>query len=142
MVWAKLKGFPWWPGMVDYCPDSQVLFVLLLLILLGLTSNQTKQEQNRTSRSVSILCGDCCWSSHHKGSKCGDCSGFVSSSDDFWPRPVLTSYLLGTTSNQTKQNRIELVGVSRSFVEIVLGLILTKDRNVSTVLDSSLHLCS
>jgi hypothetical protein len=24
MVWAKLKGFPWWPGMVDYCPDSQV----------------------------------------------------------------------------------------------------------------------
>ena len=23
MVWAKLKGFPWWPGMIDYCPDSQ-----------------------------------------------------------------------------------------------------------------------
>ena len=68
--------------MVDYCPDSQVLFVLLLLILLG--RPQTKQNKNR----------------------------------------------------------IELVGVSRSFVEIVLGLVLTKDRNVSTVLDSSLHLCS
>ena len=27
MVWAKLKGFPWWPGMVDYCPDSQVTIV-------------------------------------------------------------------------------------------------------------------
>jgi len=24
MVWAKLKGFPSWPGMVDYCPDTQV----------------------------------------------------------------------------------------------------------------------
>ena len=24
MVWAKLKGFPPWPGMVDYCPDTQV----------------------------------------------------------------------------------------------------------------------
>ena len=23
-VWAKLKGFPPWPGMVDYCPDTQV----------------------------------------------------------------------------------------------------------------------
>lgn len=23
MVWSKMKGFPWWPGMVDYCPDSQ-----------------------------------------------------------------------------------------------------------------------
>ena len=22
MVWAKLKGYPWWPGMVDYCPDT------------------------------------------------------------------------------------------------------------------------
>jgi len=23
MVWAKMKGYPWWPGMVDYCPDSE-----------------------------------------------------------------------------------------------------------------------
>eukprot|EP00090_Calanus_glacialis_P004476 TRINITY_DN13343_c0_g1_i1.p1 TRINITY_DN13343_c0_g1~~TRINITY_DN13343_c0_g1_i1.p1 ORF type:complete len:1130 (-),score=297.53 TRINITY_DN13343_c0_g1_i1:489-3797(-) len=23
MVWAKMKGFPWWPGMVDYCPDCE-----------------------------------------------------------------------------------------------------------------------
>ena len=22
MIWAKLKGYPWWPGMVDYCPDT------------------------------------------------------------------------------------------------------------------------
>ena len=22
MVWAKLKGYLWWPGMVDYCPDT------------------------------------------------------------------------------------------------------------------------
>ena len=31
--------------MVDYCPDSQVLFVLLLLILLGRL--QTKPNKNR-----------------------------------------------------------------------------------------------
>jgi len=23
MVWAKMHGYPWWPGMVDYCPDSE-----------------------------------------------------------------------------------------------------------------------
>ena len=23
MVWGKMKGSPWWPGMVDFCPDSQ-----------------------------------------------------------------------------------------------------------------------
>ena len=137
MVWAKLKGYPWWPGMVDYCPDSQVLFDLLLLILLGrlqtkqnknrielvgvsadlwhllvltshllgTSSNQNKQEQNRTSRSIPIPCGDCCWSSHHKGSKCADCSGLVSALDDFWPPLVLTSHRVGTSSNQT--NRTE-----------------------------------
>ena len=26
LVWAKLKGFPWWPGMIDYCPDSDDYF--------------------------------------------------------------------------------------------------------------------
>ena len=26
LVWAKLKGFPWWPGMIDSCPDSQEYF--------------------------------------------------------------------------------------------------------------------
>ena len=31
--------------MVDYCPDSQVVLVLLLLILLGRL--QTKQNKNR-----------------------------------------------------------------------------------------------
>ena len=31
MVWAKLKGFPSWPGMVDYCPDTQVHINLPLL---------------------------------------------------------------------------------------------------------------
>jgi hypothetical protein len=23
LVWARVKGFPWWPAMVDYCPDSE-----------------------------------------------------------------------------------------------------------------------
>jgi len=23
MVWGKMKGSPWWPGMVDFCPDSE-----------------------------------------------------------------------------------------------------------------------
>ena len=23
MVWAKMHSYPWWPGMVDYCPDSE-----------------------------------------------------------------------------------------------------------------------
>ena len=26
LVWAKLKGFPWWPGMIDFCPDSDDYF--------------------------------------------------------------------------------------------------------------------
>ena len=26
LVWAKLKGFPWWPGMIDNCPDSDDYF--------------------------------------------------------------------------------------------------------------------
>ena len=26
LVWAKLKGFPWWPGMIDFCPDSEDYF--------------------------------------------------------------------------------------------------------------------
>lgn len=28
MVWAKIKGFPWWPGMVDYCPDTEEYYWL------------------------------------------------------------------------------------------------------------------
>ena len=23
LVWARVKGYPWWPAMVDYCPDSE-----------------------------------------------------------------------------------------------------------------------
>ena len=23
LVWARVKGYPWWPGMIDYCPDSE-----------------------------------------------------------------------------------------------------------------------
>ena len=26
LVWAKLKGFPWWLGMIDFCPDSDDYF--------------------------------------------------------------------------------------------------------------------
>ena len=28
LVWAKLKGFPWWPGMIDSCPDSEEFYWL------------------------------------------------------------------------------------------------------------------
>ena len=26
LVWAKLQGYPWWPGMIDYSPDSDEYF--------------------------------------------------------------------------------------------------------------------
>lgn len=26
LVWGKLKGYPWWPGMIDYNPDSDEFF--------------------------------------------------------------------------------------------------------------------
>ena len=28
MVWAKMKGFPWWPGLVDICPDTDEYYWL------------------------------------------------------------------------------------------------------------------
>lgn len=28
MVWGKMKGCPWWPGMVDFCPDSEEYYWL------------------------------------------------------------------------------------------------------------------
>ena len=26
VVWAKMEESPWWPGMVDFCPDSEEYF--------------------------------------------------------------------------------------------------------------------
>ena len=23
VVWARVKGYPWWPAIIDYCPDSE-----------------------------------------------------------------------------------------------------------------------
>ena len=28
MVWAKMKGYPWWPAMVDFCPDTDEYYWL------------------------------------------------------------------------------------------------------------------
>ena len=28
MVWAKMVGYPWWPGMVDFCPDTDEYYWL------------------------------------------------------------------------------------------------------------------
>ena len=28
MVWVKFPGFPWWPGMVDYCPEKEDTFLV------------------------------------------------------------------------------------------------------------------
>merc|ERR1712013_90373 len=28
LVWGKMKGSPWWPGMVDFCPDSEEYYWL------------------------------------------------------------------------------------------------------------------
>ncbi|KAF8763170.1 Zinc finger CW-type PWWP domain protein 1 like protein [Argiope bruennichi] len=28
LVWAKIAGFPWWPGMIEDSPDSQQFFVV------------------------------------------------------------------------------------------------------------------
>ena len=25
-MWARVKGFPWWPGLIDYCPDSEEFY--------------------------------------------------------------------------------------------------------------------
>merc|ERR1712045_87825 len=23
LAWARVKGYPWWPVIIDYCPDSE-----------------------------------------------------------------------------------------------------------------------
>ena len=28
LVWIKFPGYPWWPGMVDYCPELEETFQL------------------------------------------------------------------------------------------------------------------
>ena len=28
MVWAKMKGYPWWPALVDFCPDTDEYYWL------------------------------------------------------------------------------------------------------------------
>ena len=28
MVWAKMKGYPWWPALVDFCPDTDEFYWL------------------------------------------------------------------------------------------------------------------
>jgi len=28
MVWVKFSGYPWWPGMVDYCPEVEETFLI------------------------------------------------------------------------------------------------------------------
>ena len=50
MVWAKLKGFPWWPGMVDYCPDSQVTKYFTVISIL----RQFPQEYYWIEEDVSV----------------------------------------------------------------------------------------
>lgn len=28
LVWARLDGYPWWPAMVDICPDYELYYWL------------------------------------------------------------------------------------------------------------------
>ena len=28
LVWIKFPGYPWWPGMVDYCPEKEDTFLV------------------------------------------------------------------------------------------------------------------
>ena len=28
LVWIKFTGYPWWPGMVDYCPEKEDTFLV------------------------------------------------------------------------------------------------------------------
>ena len=50
MVWAKMKGYPWWPGMVDFCPDTDEYYWLAAWdsVKQGKEKEKTNNKKTKT----------------------------------------------------------------------------------------------
>ena len=45
MVWAKMVGYPWWPGMIDFCPDTDEYYWLDVWDVIPEKKNKKKKKK-------------------------------------------------------------------------------------------------